>query len=112
MSITIPMGDGITPHVEVQIPLDGVVFTLEARWNTRFQSWFLHLFDAEGIVPILTGIRLVPDWLIGSYNVIENGPRGALRLVDTSGANEYPTLEGFGTRWQLRYYTRSEVAAL
>lgn len=106
--IIVPTGDGVTPFFDIQITVEGVTYTLEFRWNVRLESWFMAMFDADGVVPILVGVRLVADWLIGSYHT-GVGPSGAFRLFDTTGRGEEPGFEDLGTRHRLEFWTAADL---
>lgn len=114
MSVTIPAGDGVSSFFDLQVTLDDVTYTIEVKWNVRMNAWFMHVFDAEGQIPLIQTLRLVVGppgvvWLINAYNT--GGPPGGFAVVDTSGRGEDPDFEGFGTRWILKYLTRAEIAA-
>lgn len=110
MSLIIQTGDGESSFFEVKTTLEDVAYTLEIRWNVRDESWYMNILDADGALPILSGLRLVADWLMASYNVGYGGPPGAFALIDTSGRGEECDFSGLGSRWQLRYFTSDELS--
>ena len=81
--------------LEIQIPtayassqtlsLDGVLFTLELRWNSRAQAWSLDLYDASSTL-IAGGLRLVADTpLLERFGKRADFPAGDLIAFDSSG---------------------------
>lgn len=110
MSQVIPSGDGVTPHFELQVTLEDVTYTLELRWNERASAWFMNVLDAEGVTMLQAGLRLVADWMLGSFNVGAQPP-GAFVARDTSGLGIDPTLEDLGTRVQLLYFSTEDLAS-
>lgn len=109
MSLLIPTGDGKLTFFDLHVTLEAVTYTIECRWNVRANAWFMSLFDEQGTAPLLTGVRLVADWLLFSNNVDSGGPPGAFMAYDTSGQSIDPAFEDFGSRVQLVYLTAAEL---
>jgi len=110
MSFTVPTGDGQTPFFDLQVTLDDATYTLEFRWNVRLGAWFMSILDEQGTTQIMSGIRLVANWLLSPYT-IGNLPPGAFVAWDTSGQGLDPGLGDLGSRVKLIYITQAELAA-
>ncbi len=46
------------PAFRYVVLLDGAEYTLEFRWNTRFQYWVINIYDS-GLVPLYLGRKLL-----------------------------------------------------
>lgn len=91
--------------------LDGRVYQFEFEWSARSRHWFVSLSTADGD-PIATGVKVVAGWpLFRRWRWDDRAPPGVVVALDTSGANEDPGLEDFGTRVQLVYYDADEVTS-
>jgi len=91
------------PWSEVKAKLDGKVYVLTFRWNTRDGAWFMDLADADGAI-LKPGIKLVCDWPLTAFRDTDPGlPPGMLSMFDTSGGQIDPTLDDLGTRVLLLY---------
>lgn len=90
------------PHHELQVKLDGVVYTLELRWNRRDSGWYLTVKDEADAV-LVASRRLVCDWPIVGLREQPPVLPGQLWVYDTSGEQLDPTLEDLGTRVLLLY---------
>lgn len=108
ISLTIPSGDGVTPFFDLQVTLEDVTYTLEFKWNVRLSAWFMSIYDEQGTTPILVGLRLVANWLLGSYNTGAQPP-GAFMAFDTSGQGLDPDFAALGDRVQIVYFTSTEL---
>ena len=91
------------PWSEVTVSLDGSVYLLAFRWNTREGAWFMDISDANGDL-LKPGIKLVCDWPLTSLRDTDPGlPPGMLSVFDQGGAQVDPTLDDLGTRVLLLY---------
>jgi len=92
--------------------LDGQVYRLTFRWNTRGQYWTLKVSQADG-TPILSGIKLVPDYELISAYVDMGPPPGLLFVVNPSGQLYTVTRDNLPSgEIALVYMTEAERAAL
>jgi hypothetical protein len=107
--------------LQIQIPsgfassqtlsLDGVLFTLELRWNSRAQAWSMDLYDAASNL-LAGGLRLVADTpLLERFGKRDDFPAGDFIAFDSSAQGLDPGYEDLGTRVSLLYVTAEEVAA-
>lgn len=113
MPITIPLRNDL-PHFDMQVVLDSVTFTLEFRWNTREECWYMDIMTESG-EHINIGIKFVVDHPLGMRTPDERRPAGVLIAQDTSGQHADPSFSeatGFGDlgdRVQLLYFEAAEL---
>jgi hypothetical protein len=79
----------------LNVLFDGVVFTLQFHFNDRAGAWFVSVFDQSG-AEILTGTKVVGDWLLWKYSIDGRLPDGNVLIVDPSGEGKEPSEENFG----------------
>ncbi len=91
--------------------LDGVTYTLQFEWNDRDLGWYVEVYDEPGQVLLMGQCRLVGDWFCYLAQTVRFPP-GLLRVRDTTGQGESPTLEGLGARFQLYYTDHATTLAL
>jgi hypothetical protein len=106
---TIPIRNDVEHH-EFQVELDGVLFTLEFRWNARAEGWFASLFDGEG-EELARGMRVVVDLPLFARMKDERWPAGFLFVQDTTGRHRDPGRYELGSSAVLLYADAAEVAA-
>lgn len=92
------------PAYEFKIDLDGVVYTLFFRYNTRMTRWLLDIMDASGN-PILMGLPLLITVDTTGRFVNEGVPAGFIDVSDDSNQGTQPTRDSFGTDHSLLYVT-------
>jgi hypothetical protein len=90
------------PAYEFQISLDGRVFFLAFRFNTRANRWIMDILNESRTqllmgIPLLTGLPLVQAYKRESL------PGGAFYCVDLTGANRNPDRETLGVDVLLIY---------
>jgi hypothetical protein len=93
-----------------QVPLDGVVYTLDFHWNNRAESWTLTIRDVEQNL-ILAGIRLVQGIdMLSQYQSYEIPP-GELYIFDFSGDFSDIKRDDFTNDRDLKliYFTEAEI---
>lgn len=109
ITINIPLSEGKPlPFFDMQAPLDGVTYTIQIRWNVRWNAWFMNILDDNALNVLIAGLRLVSDWPIAAYRTGRQPP-GAFMLVDTAGVGADATIDSLGVRHQLRYWTAAEL---
>ena len=97
---------------EIEVPIDGVVYTLKYNYNTRNKRLFLSIFDDE--TPLIEGLRLVDNGApIINYAIKElNGAQlEVLQILDGTG---FATLGNVGIdeEFILLYVTEEELESL
>lgn len=99
------------PASDQTLQMDGAFFGLSTRWNSRAQSWYIDLSDADGNV-LVGGVRLVTGVpLLNRFGARGNFPAGALVAVDTSGEGLPASYTDLGTRVRLFYIEAADLAA-
>lgn len=83
------------PNYEFQVELEGRIFFLGFRFNTRANRWFMDIQD-ESQTPIIMGLPILTGLPIGSGFTREAMPPGSFWSVDLTGANRNPDRETFG----------------
>ncbi len=96
------------PFYDLQVQLEDTTYTLEIRWNERAEAWFMAVLDSEGVGVLQAGLRLVTSTPLAAYTTGRQ-PRGAFVVVDSTGDEEEPDLDGMGDRWKLLYFSAAEL---
>lgn len=110
--ITIPIPSD-TPFWDQRVRLEGREYTLQGRWNSRAQKWFLGLLDADG--NRLAGEqKVVCHFPLWRTVTAEGMPPGLLFALDTSARDPLsegrdPHYSDFGTRVILVYAESTEL---
>lgn len=71
------------PAYNFEITLEGVIYRLYFRWNSRFEFWVMDFQDRQG-ESILAGLKLVLDYELIRMFASDRLPKGALIAVDSS----------------------------
>jgi hypothetical protein len=87
--------------------IDGVIYLLEFRWNSRHQFWTVDFKDVEGN-DLVRGIKLIINYELIRLFARENMPKGALIPVDVTGKLERVTFADVGNNIQFVYVPRNE----
>jgi hypothetical protein len=108
----IPIYQQVSSKYTIDIELNGVLFTLLFYWNSRDTAWYMSIYSGE--VPILTGIKLVPQYLLlNQYRSLPNLPNGDFFIVDNdkSGGQGSITYDNIGldSRFSLVFLTSEEL---
>jgi hypothetical protein len=96
------------PDTTQQCDLDGVTYAFRFRWSTRGACWHMDLHTVDN-TPIVTSVRLVSGWPLLRRVRSSLRPPGELFMIDTTGQDQDPTLEEFGTRYGLFYLEASGI---
>lgn len=103
--INIPVSTSYGAQFKFNSELSGTNFIFLIEWNTRFERWFMSIFDTEEN-PLLMGIPMhVNTDLIGRFPR-ENLPAGTIILFDTSETEEECAYDDLGDRCILLYRER------
>lgn len=101
MTLEIPFPSG--PAWSMELTLDGRVYTMRGKYNTRSDQWVVDILSRER-QPLLLGLRLVLNYPLLLANYDERLPRGQLFVVDPAGsANADPGRLDFKDRLRLVY---------
>jgi hypothetical protein len=104
--VTIPVDNTSGKSVQ-RIALEGAVYTLTIRWNSRMACWLLDVAAADGTT-IISGLAIREGWpvtapYVGRYAGL---PPGILQALDPTGAHQEPTFDTLGDTVPL-YYAES-----
>lgn len=107
MPIVIPLRPNL-PSYDEQIQLDGVLYTLQVKWNVRYSTWFLTVLDGNADTVLVGGKAIRANFPLAPYTTARQPP-GAQVPVDTSQQGLDPVLTDLGTRVHLLYFTAAEL---
>lgn len=90
------------PDHNFTVDLEGTVFNLQFRLNSRTSRWHMDVRTEAG-VEIVSGIPLVLNYpLLGRFKDVRL-PLGEFYVLDNTGANQEPNDEAFGSTHSLVY---------
>jgi hypothetical protein len=109
--VNIPLFPDVASGFIQKIELGGIFYSIRIRWNTRSESWFLHVFDADDN-PLITGKRLVPNYPL--TDIHSDRFKGELIVLDKQNdlTDADITYDNLGTRFLLIYLTEEEADGL
>ena len=55
----IEIGVPNSSYCETTLPLNGVVYTLEFKYNSTTQAWYIDIY--RGDIPVVLSAKLIPD---------------------------------------------------
>lgn len=84
-----------------RVDLDGVVFGLDMRINSRDGRWYYDLLDANG-TPLRQGIKIVSNWPTLLTMVQQGRPDREILAIRPHGTDD-PTFETLGVDSFLSY---------
>jgi hypothetical protein len=103
--ITISIPRSPISSQRIELDNDGVEYTLEVRWVTRYQRFYLTILDSSG-VEVSSALKLVSGAPINLGQVKDVGPKGIF-VMSGQGAI---TRDCFDNRSYVLYYLdRSEI---
>lgn len=93
------------PSILFNITLDGIELNMQTKYNTRYSTWSLDIYD-EQQNPLVFGVPL----LLGS-NVLSpyNLNIGSMVCVDVTGQGEDATSDNLGTDVILVHFNEGEL---
>ncbi len=109
MITTLPLEPGI-PHFDFSTAIESVEYGFAFRWNDREPApgFYMDIFEADG-TPILRSVKVVLGVFLGRRSTHKLFSAGGFVAVDTSGDQREATLDDFGTRVEIRYYSTSAL---
>jgi hypothetical protein len=94
--------DAINASFRETVELDGVPYTIWAKWNTAYEFWTIDILDLNEVV-LVAGLKLVVGIeLIRRFND-ERLPPGNLVVVDVAGTTLRVARNDVGSNVQLMY---------
>lgn len=96
------------PAYDMSVTLDGVLYYLSFEWNERGSFWTMTIADQNQVI-LVAGVRMVTniDLLLRHKNI--GLPKGVFILLDTSGKNQDPAADNFGSTVLLFYREEGTV---
>jgi hypothetical protein len=95
-------GEDVFPNYQLEVELDGVSFKLDLVFNSRQQTWFFNLLDANAVI-LRAGIPIVTGFPLLARMVQQSRPVGTLMAVAVAGDIDAATLEQLGLDVLLTY---------
>ncbi len=107
---TIPVFQSISSKFKQNLVLADLLIELEIHWNSRSNAFYMDIIDTEND-DILTGVKLVPNWLLirqfRAYLPNLNGDFIVTKVDDTAGNRV--TYDNLGTGYILYFLTLDEA---
>ncbi len=87
--VEIPLRSDL-PHFTIVVELDGAIYRLEFRWNTREAAYYMNMYDADEVI-IQGSLKCVVGWPIGVLQCTDpRRPAGMLVFVDSANSERDP----------------------
>ena len=109
----VPTFQNVSTRYIITTDLNGSAFRLRFHWNSREAAWYMDILNTDDVL-ILSGIKLVVNYsLIRQYPAIQELPKGEFILFDLEANDQTGgvTIENFGRRYQLLFFTDEEIEA-
>lgn len=90
------------------VQLAGTLLRMELHWNARAGFWVMNLATVDR-EPIVSGVRIVPDWDLVGRLADPRLPKGRLVAADQSGRGEPPGRDELGSRVILYFIPEEEL---
>ena len=90
------------PNQNIRVVLEGTVYFINLRYNTRLDTYTFSLLDAAKD-PIVSGVRIVPQYSLLSGCTDERKPPGKLFAIDMSRTGADCSFADLGQRILLGY---------
>ena len=104
-TLRLPVLSGTDEAHRFEVELDGSVYDLSLRWNTRESFWYLDVL--RNGVAVLVGVKVVhaSDVLaqFGHLGVTGDLPPGVFKVLDVNGADADPSSSTLGDSVLLLY---------
>lgn len=107
MALGIPLTSSFDDY-DFSINLDGTIYLLNVRWNSRIEKWTISIGLEDGTE--LVGERpIIADWPPFARFRSTSLPKGELMFIDTSGKNQDPGHDDLGSRVILVYLEEEDL---
>ena len=98
------------PFYRFSVLLGGTPYVFDVRWNSRAAQWYFDMSEEDGTA-IVRGAAIALGAISGRTSSHPFMFTGVILARDTTQQNVDPTLDDLGTRVQVIYMTRDEMAA-
>lgn len=107
MAVEVPIRANIAAQT-FDVVLNGISYTLTAKWNSRSEIWFLDIQDEDGNnlilgVALKLGARLLKQFNLGIGDFI---------MVDDTATNTEANLSNISVSTRLVYFAPDEIAEI
>jgi len=90
-------------HYTFELSLDGVVFRLKFKYNSREEAWYFNVSDANNVI-LRAGLKVVNEWdLLRLWAARTGRPLGEIVTVNLGDVPAPPTLNQLGEDVVLTY---------
>ena len=107
MSLIIPV-DSTSPYFTQSIPLDGVTYIFQFKFNSRFGVWYISLFDANNN-PIVLNIKILPLLPLFSRHRKPSMFPGDVIGINLNDKFSNPNRDNLGVDFKLYYFNKDEL---
>lgn len=114
MPVVIPFRPSISPYA-FDVAIGDALYTIDVHWNAREEAWYFDVSDlsdiVRGLYPIVKGVKIVLGTYLGrraQHPLFQDGVM-LCRVPQGDDVSE-PRYDDMGTRVQVWYYTRAELA--
>jgi len=106
--LQIPTFQNKSSNFKQEIQLGDRLVELTIVWNSRSESWYITVVDGEFT---LTGIKLVPDWLLlrQYHSFLPELEGDILVSKENLDVEDRITYENLNNGWTLNYITAEEA---
>ena len=89
-------------NYEFETELDGVVFRLRLKFNSRDSAWYLTIF--RNGTEVRSGVKVVSDWdILRAWSDTENRPLGTILAINLGEEVSVPGEDELGSRLPFVY---------
>lgn len=107
MAVEVPIRANV-PAQTFDIVLDGVSYTMVAKWNSRSTFWTLDILQEDQSSLILGVCLKLGARLLQQFNL----NIGDFIMIDDTGTGQEASLSNIGISTRLVYFTSTELEAL
>lgn len=92
------------------VPIDGLVYLLDARWNTVDNAWYFDMYE-EDESPVMINVKVLLGVRIGRVNAHPFLDTHVISVLDTSSTSTEAGFGDLGGRVQVVVTSAGEVIA-
>jgi hypothetical protein len=90
-------------HYIFELPLDGIVYRLKFKYNSREDTWYFNILDVNNRL-LRAGMKVVNQWELFRLWAARTGrPEGELVTVNVGAVTAPPSLNQLGREVVLTY---------
>ena len=97
------------PFYRFAVVIDAVVYVFSVRWNTRAEQWAFDISEEDG-TSVINGAVVALGAMMGRTSSHELFQNGCIVARDTGNEFKEATLDDLGTRVQVVYIPKADMA--